>query len=99
MCVVLGIVGSFIYLNLRGIRMKIVQQGIEKPRYLPITITLETAEEYFSVIAALGISNRHTELSRLSSLGVHMPFGDYNQWSLALHDNLMKNFGKVKETL
>lgn len=32
--------------------MKVVQQVNEKPKYVPITITLETAGEYGSLLAA-----------------------------------------------
>lgn len=34
--------------------MKVVQQTNEKPKYVPITITLDTPEEYFTLLSALG---------------------------------------------
>jgi hypothetical protein len=78
--------------------MKVVQQMVEKPRYLPITITLETAEEYFSLLAALGSTTYKGEVQELTNMGVGVVEG-YDSPSDELHTLLQSYFDKVKETL
>lgn len=78
--------------------MKITQQA-EKPKFVPITITLETAEEYFSIMAALGISSNKGELERLAAFGIGYIEGTYVSYAKELHDDLIYMFDKVKETL
>jgi len=78
--------------------MKVTQQGVEKPKYVPITITLETAEEYFSLLGVLGESTSKRVRDGMEHLGVgylYNPAIDYNY----VHQELNKFHNKVKETL
>lgn len=77
--------------------MKIIVEQ-DKPVFKPITITLETAQEYFSVLAALGLSSDSREAERLKSLGLSVGIA-YESDALYLHGTLCQYFDKVKETL
>jgi len=79
--------------------MKVVQQVAEKPKYVPITITLETAEEYFSVLAGLSLSSDEKEYDRLTAIGIAYINQEYVSYAGELHAELCAVFDKVKETL
>ncbi len=76
--------------------MKVESKSVRK--YEPIIITLETAREYFSVLAALGLSSDSREVERLQSLGISVGVV-YESDALYLHGTLCQYFDKVKETL
>ena len=77
--------------------MKVESKSVRK--YEPITITLETAQEYFSVLAALGLSSDDREIERLKSIGISVSNAGYESDALYLHGTLCQYFDKVKETL
>lgn len=76
--------------------MKIMTKN-DKPKYEPITIVLETAEDYLSVLAALGLSTRQQEVVWLTSYGIDTK--NYTSEAAYLHAQLCPHFDKVKETL
>ena len=76
-----------------------VEFGNYKPAFKPITITLETAQEYFSVLAALGLSSDDKEIEWLRSFGISVSNAGYESEALYLHGTLCQYFDKVKETL
>lgn len=94
--------GIFDYLYvvlLRGeYRMK-VEINDNKPVFKPITITMETAQEFFSILAALGLSSDDKEIERLNSYGVSISKAGYKSDAAYLHGTLCQYFDKVKETL
>jgi len=70
----------------------------EKPVFKPITITLETAQEYFSLLAALCSGTYKGELEQLALMGIIAP-SNYNSPASLLNEQLNTQFSKVKETL
>ena len=79
--------------------MKITQYTNEKPKYVPITITLETAEEYCSLLAALKSSSTEREIYGLYSLGIGCADNTYVCHAEALYEHLLNILPEVKETL
>ena len=78
--------------------MRVHSQVNGKPKYEPITITLETAEEYFSLLAALGSSSTKGEIEEIHNLGLEVD-EDYISPSNDLYGLLKSYFEQVKETL
>jgi hypothetical protein len=76
-----------------------IKSVVAKPVYEPVVITLETAEEYFSLMAALGISSNKRELERLAAFGIGYIEGTYVSYAKKLHGDLIYMFDKVKETI
>lgn len=78
--------------------MKVRLQANGKPKYEPITITLETAEEYISLLAALGGATLKAEIDEIHNLGLEVEEG-YIPPSDDLYGLLKSYFEQVKETL
>lgn len=70
----------------------------EKPVYKPITITLETAQEYFSLLAALGAGTYSAEVKKLREMNIATT-SNYISPSTDLYELLFSYFNQVKETL
>lgn len=77
--------------------MKVSTKSV-KPKYEPITITLESSDEYFSLLAALGSTTYKGEVQELANIGVAVT-DDYESPSDKLHELLQSYFAQVKETL
>jgi len=75
-----------------------VESKSSKPKYEPITITLESFDDYFSLLAALGSTTYKREVQELANIGVAVT-DDYESPSDTLHELLQSYFDKVKETL
>ena len=69
-----------------------------KPKYDPITITLDSSEEYFSLLAALRSTTYKGEVQELANMGVAVT-EEYESPSDNLHELLSRLIDKVKETL
>lgn len=77
--------------------MKVTTKSV--PKYEPITITLETPEEYFSLLAALGSGTYKGEVQKLLEMDVGVVAGEYESPCNNLYGLLQSYFDKVKETL
>lgn len=72
----------------------------EKPVFKPITITLETAQEYFELVGALSVASKREVNNTLQMISPNLVVPEYNQASfVCLYNSLYKMFDKVKETL
>lgn len=72
----------------------------EKPVYKPITITLETAQEYFELMSALHAVSKREVNNSLRLISPNLAIPEHNQPSfISLHNNLYKLVDKVKDTL
>jgi hypothetical protein len=78
--------------------MKVIQQVEEKPKFVPI-ITLETAEEYFQLLASIGENTNELTKHGLKSLGVEHLFGSGKDYMGELYVGLNEFKEQVKETL
>lgn len=76
--------------------MKVTTKSV--PKYEPITITLESSEEYFSLLAVLGSGTYKREVQKLSNMGIAVT-DEYESPCDTLHELLQSYFDKVKETL
>jgi hypothetical protein len=79
--------------------MKIVQQGNEKPKYLPITITLETAQEFIEVLHAFNVVVDSQILQSMKRYGDHSQAETYCGVVGILHEKMSEMKQQVKETL
>ncbi len=80
--------------------MKVVQQVNEKPKYIPITITLETAEEYFELLGALTVASKRDVNNTLRLISPNVVIPEHVQPNFVfLYNSLYKMLDKVKETL
>lgn len=72
----------------------------EKPMYKPITITLETAQEYFELLAALSETSVYDVKNGMKEFGLlHLVDRDCHFTHEALYRHLRALTTKVKETL
>lgn len=71
----------------------------EKPVFKPITITLETAQEYFELLGILGQSSAASIREGLIKRDVGHLYRGYADVCGELHTQLNELIGKVKETL
>ena len=78
--------------------MKITAEQ-EKPVFIPITITLETAQEYFELLAALGSSNDTVVQDSMEEDGVGHLIPDYCDKVGEVYSMLYPMKEQVKETL
>lgn len=85
---------------LRGeYRMK-VEFGNYKPVFKPITITLETAQEYFELLSAIGESTTEQMKKGMRDLGLAHAIREYDVDSVCqLYSILATKREQVKETL
>jgi hypothetical protein len=80
--------------------MKVVQQVLEKPKFVPITITLETAGEYFGLLATLHAIRKQDINSSLKLISPNLIIPEYyKSHMVSLHNELYSLVDKVKETL
>lgn len=75
-----------------------VSKIVNKPKYEPITITLESADEYFSLLGALGSTTYKGEVQELANMGI-LVTDTYEAPSEALYEILQSYVDQVKETL
>ena len=76
----------------------IVTTKTVKPKFEPITITLESSAEYFSLLAVLGSGTYKGEVQKLTNMGVGVT-DEYESPCDNLQELLQSYFDKVKETL
>lgn len=76
--------------------MKVATKSV--PKYEPITITLETPDEYFSLLAVLGSGTYKGEVQELSIMGIAVT-SEYESPCDTLQELLQSYFNRVKETL
>lgn len=77
--------------------MKVTTKSV--PKYEPITITLETPKEYFSLLAVLGSGTDKGEVQKLLEMGMVVVAEEYESPCDNLYELLQSYFDKVKETL
>jgi len=74
--------------------MKVVRKKVE-PVFIPITITLETKAEYYSLLATLGSSHFKGELQELDNMGITVT-PEYESPSDNLHVMLQNLFNEIR---
>ncbi len=79
--------------------MKVVQQCNEKPKYVPITITLETAEEFMELYSIVNNNTQQTNVEKWVKEDFNIDnYVSPNSPDL-LYESLKQLKQQVKETL